>query len=90
MGAEMRDISSIALVSNGPFDARTANFLLRESAKVEFGSWQILVDEENTHLAIFSVKISANIRAKALVDLMTMVARIADELENRLSGLDEF
>jgi hypothetical protein len=90
MGVEMRSISSIALVSEGPFDARTANLLLRENATVEFGSWQILADSDNTHIAIFSVTIGASIRSKSLVDLICMVARIADSTEDRLSGLDEF
>jgi hypothetical protein len=90
MGVEMRSISSIALVSDGAFDARTANLLLRENSVVEFGSWQTLVDSDNTHIAVFSVTVGASIRAQALVDLVCMVARIADSTEQRLSGLDEF
>lgn len=90
MGVEMRDISSIALVNEGPFDTRTANFLLRENADVNFGSWQVMVDDEHTHYALFSITVSANLRAESLVDLLGMVARIADATEERLSGLDEF
>lgn len=90
MGVEMRDISSIALVSQGPFDARTANFLLRENVNVNFGAWQIMRDDENTHYAIFCMTISANLRAEFLVELIGMVAGTADEIEHRLSGLDQY
>jgi hypothetical protein len=85
MGVEMRIISSTALTSQGPFDVRTANFLLRENARLEFGAWNVIFDSENTHYAVFSVTVSA-----ALRDLIGMVASIADDTENRLSGLDEF
>lgn len=90
MGVEMRTISSIALGSEGPFDARTANFLLRENADLEFGAWHVIDDTENNHYAVFSVTVSAALRAQSLVDLIGMVASTADGTENRLTGLDEF
>jgi hypothetical protein len=90
MGVEMRTISSIALGSEGPFDARTANFLLRENADLEFGAWHVIYDTENNHYAVFSVTVSAALRAKPLVDLIGMVASTADGTENRLTGLDQF
>ena len=90
MGVEMRIISSTALTSQGPFDVRTANFLLRENARLEFGAWNVIFDSENTHYAVFSVTVSAALRAQSLRDLIGMVASIADDTENRLSGLDEF
>ena len=90
MGVEMRTIASIALNSQGPFEARTANFLLRQNARLEFGAWNVIFDTEKTHYAVFSVTVSAALRAQSLCDLIGMVARIADDTENRLSGLDEF
>jgi len=90
MGVEMRTIASFALTSQGPFEVRTANFLLRENARLEFGAWNVIFDTEKTHYAVFSVTVSAALRAQSLCDLIGMVARIADDTENRLSGLDEF
>ena len=90
MGVEMRTIASFALNSQGPFEVRTANFLLRENARLEFGAWNVIFDTEKTHYAVFSVTVSAALRAQSLCDLIGMVARIADDTENRLSGLDEF
>jgi hypothetical protein len=50
----------------------------------------VIFDSENTHYAVFSVTVSAALRAQSLRDLIGMVASIADDTENRLSGLDEF
>jgi hypothetical protein len=42
MGVELRRISSGALSSDGPFDPRTANLLLRENHEMIRGGWSIL------------------------------------------------
>ena len=90
MGIELRNISSASLVSEGIFDARTANFLLRENSGMKFGNWRIEVGSENKHYAVFCMTVSAALPHRALAEIMDIVARIADEMENRLSGLDEF
>ena len=90
MGIELRDICSTALVSDGIFDARTANFLLRENAELKFGNWCIRLGVENKHYAVFCMRISAALPHRALAEIMDTVAQIADRAEERLSGLDEF
>lgn len=90
MGIELRDISSPSLVSDGIFDARTSNFLLRENAELQFGNWRIEVGPENKHYAIFCMRVSAALPHRALAEIMDTVAKIADHAEERLSGLDEF
>ena len=90
MGIELRDISSASLVSEGLFDARTANFLLRENSGMKFGNWRIELGAENKHYAVFCMTVSAALPHRTLAEIMDTVARIADETENRLSGLDEF
>ena len=90
MGIELRDIYSTSILSEGIFDARTANFLLRENSGMKFGSWGIEVGSENKHYAVFGMTVSAALPHRALAEIMDTVARIADETENRLSGLDEF
>ncbi len=90
MGIELRDISSASLVSDGIFDARTSNFLLRENAELQFGNWRIEVGPENKHYAIFCMRVSASLPHRALAEIMDTVAQIADHAEEQLSGLDEF
>ena len=91
MGVELRQIFSSALVSDGLFEARTANLLLRENFDLIHGSWSVLHDpDENEHFANFSLTAFASLPAKQLSPLIECVANTADDMENRLSGLDEF
>jgi len=90
MGVELRGISSIGLVSEGLFDARTANLLLRENAGTNLGYWCIEMGEENSHYALFCMRVSAVLSHRALGEILVMVAQIADQAEKRFSGLDDF
>ena len=90
MGIELRDISSASLVSDGIFDARTANFLLRENSALKVGNWCIELGSGNKHYAVFCMRVSAALPHRALAEIMDTVAKIADRAEDRLSGLDEF
>jgi hypothetical protein len=91
MGVELRRISSGALSSDGPFEPRTANLLLRENHEMIHGGWSILqYPEEKKHIAIFSMTGFASLPAKHLSTIIECVANKADDMENRLSGLDEF
>ena len=89
MGAEMRRICSISFKSDGPFDPRSANLLLRENADHLVGSWSIVPDE-GIHYAMFSLIVSATADGRTLGNLIELVAHTADAMEFRLTGLDEF
>ena len=90
LGVEFRSISSIGLVSEGIFDVRTANLLLRENARTNLGYWCIETNEKNCHYALFCMRVSAVLSHRALGELLVMIAENADQTEKRLSGLDEF
>ena len=91
MGVELRRICSVALASDGPFEPRTANLLLRENHEMIHGGWSIMqYPEEKKHLAIFSMTGFATLPPKHLSTIIECVANKADEMENRLTGLDEF
>lgn len=90
MGIELRDIYSTSILSEGIFDARTANLLLRENSGMKFGNWRVEVGAENRHYAVFCMTVSAALPHRALAEIMDMVARTSDEMESRLSGLDDF
>lgn len=89
-GVELREVLSAGLRSMGPFDARTCNLLLRQNADVKVGSWSIVSDAEDNHLAIFSAKVSADLRGEALLGVIAGVLKTADEMEARLAGRDDF
>jgi hypothetical protein len=90
LGIEIRDISSAALVSQGPFDARTANILLQQNGQVALGAWSVSLMPDDQHIALFSAKIAADLGPTEFLGVLQSVLTIADEMENRLSGRDEF
>jgi hypothetical protein len=91
LGIELREISSAALESEGSFDARITNLLLRDNAELVHGDWSIhLYEDSSKHIAIFSMTGFASLPAKHLSTIIECVANKADDMENRLSGLDEF
>lgn len=90
VGMEMREVFSVGLRSFGPFDARTANFLLEFNQTLKIGAWSVIRDAEDNHLAVFSTKIAADLDGKLLQGVIYAVLATADEIEERLSGRDDF
>lgn len=91
LGIELREICSAALESEGPFDARTTNLLLRDNAELVHGDWSIHLNEDSSkHFAVFSMTGLASLAPDPLLSIIQCVAEVADEMEQRLSGLDEF
>lgn len=89
-GIELREIYSAALRSFGPFDARTMDILLQENIRLKLGLWSVAKDEEDNHIAIFKVRIPASARGQQLLAVISAVLRVADEMESRLSGRDDY
>jgi hypothetical protein len=94
---EVRQVWSIGLRSEAPLHADIANALLVYNANVNLGAWQLLRDSEGDRsatgdgcLAIFMIPIAAETTAKALRAVMHSVARAADDIEEKLSGNDEY
>lgn len=90
LGLEIREVLSAALLSQGPFDARTANILLQQNTCLKIGAWGVSMDSEEVHAAVFTAKISADLPAQELLGVIEAVIRTADEMEARLSGRDDF
>ena len=89
LGVEMREIFSVGLISEGVFDARTSNFLLRENLQKNLGAWAVVHSNE-TKTAIYTAKVSSSLPPRMLFEILVHVAETADGVEHRLSGLDEF
>ena len=89
-GARTRKVYSPALRSFGPFDPRTSDILLKENAMLKTGNWLVSADAEDTHLAIFQILVPHDAPASLLGEVISGVTLIADHMEQRLSGRDEF
>lgn len=89
---EIREIISIAAkADNKKFFKRDMLFdILERNEQYVLGAWQIDGGEAPYFLE-FSVKLSANSNPKVLNSALILAAKIADEVENELSGdADEF
>ena len=90
-GLEMRQIFSVALKSFGPFDARTANLLLRQNEELRIGAWSIETDSDgDNEFAIFSATVPANLEEEHFWEVLCFVMTVADQMEERLSGRDDY
>jgi hypothetical protein len=75
MGVELRKIFSNALVSDGLFEPRTANLLLRENFERIHGGWSVMHNEdEKEHFAIFSLTAFASLPANHFSTIIECVA----------------
>ena len=89
-GNRTRKVYSPALRSFGPFDPRTTDILLKENAFLKAGSWLVSADAEDNHLAIFQIVVPHDAPALLLAEVIHAVTLVADHMEQRLSGRDEF
>lgn len=89
-GVELREIFSVGLKSFGPFDARTMNILLAFNSNVKIGSWAVIRNDNDDHHAIFTTRVAADLRGEALRAAIGATLKTADEIEERLSGRDDF
>lgn len=87
---EMRQIVSPALRSSGPFDPRTTDILLKQNHNVELGAWAVTLDHDDNHIAIFMAQVAADLTTQQFAQVLFNIVSIADEMEERLTGRDEF
>lgn len=89
-GYEIREITAMALISQGPFDSRTANLLLRQNEQLKVGAWGVWRNEDDVHAAVFTAKVAADLPPNDLLGVIMAVLNTADEMEARLSGRDDY
>lgn len=87
---EIREVWAIAMKSNGAFDAETANAFLIDNGRRKLGAWQIAVDGDGTHSALFSAQVDGDADSETLEEAILAVVRTADAMEKELTGEDEF
>lgn len=82
---EVREIWSVGYASDGDIPANVANMLLQNSFDQKIGAWQVIRDDE-TSLAIFAVKMSANANSASVRSAIIAAVRSADAIELELTG----
>lgn len=86
---EIREIWSIAEISNGPMPSTVSRTLLKDNAAKKLGSWKIAV-HENREFAVFYAQIAAESDKQTLQSILRLVGKAADEMEKQLNGKDDY
>ncbi len=87
---EIRDVWSVAHISEGTLDADFANYLLLQNANLKIGAWELREAGDNQFLVCFCNKIAADCDPEALRASLIVVLSTADELEKNLDTGDRF
>jgi hypothetical protein len=87
---DIREIFSVAHISDGPLDGELANALLIYNARVKLGSWRVDRQGDDTCIVAFAVQIAANTDAKSLYTALRLVIETADDVERKLDEEDKF
>ena len=88
---EIRQVWSIGLRSDAPLHADVANALLVYNASVELGAWQLIRNPDDDGCsAIFVIHLAADTTATTLTSVMHAVGLAADEIEEKLTGEDNY
>lgn len=87
---EVREIWSPAYVSDTPLSAKLGNRLLKDSANMILGGWQ-LHNWGDDNVVLYVVQIDADADAKTIRQAVRTAAVAADKLEEELThGEDEY
>ena len=87
---DIREIFSVAYISEGPLDAQLANALLIYNAHIKLGSWRVERQQDDSCIVAFAVQIAANTDAKSLYTALRLVIDTADDIEGKLDEEDKF
>lgn len=85
---EIREVWSVAYISQGYLDIDTANTLLMKNFELKIGSWRLIPARDNTFLVTFCIQIAADCDPNSFWRTLVMVLQTADEMEAKLTGTD--
>lgn len=87
---EFREVYSPAHTGELP-PAKVLAYCLKQNNEVKIGSWKLQVNTESERTAlIYGAPIDANASPQRLKAVLLSVAKITDELEQKLSKVDRF
>jgi hypothetical protein len=85
---EIREIGSVAYISEGFLDADMANRLLLRNSELKIGSWRLISGGNNTYLVAFCIQIAADCDPNSFAQSLGIVLEVADKMEEALTGGD--
>lgn len=89
-GIEIREIWSVGFIAPGLPNEKLANILLKDNAEVKLGAWRVKQLRDGRSLIIFAAHVSADVDEETLNAALEAVLRKADQLEENLTGDDQY
>lgn len=89
-GQEWREISSIAMIHDGPLELHMTHDLLFRNALTLFGSWRLVPADSNQLLVVFHTRVATDCKPEVLSEyLVEVVAEVEEFLDNFDWGDDD-
>ena len=86
---ELRQIFSPGHYVDGNLSAQMVTRLLQDNADEKLGAWQLIQDDDQA-IALFAARMDTNSSADEFMAALVTVLKVADEMEQELSGSDRF
>lgn len=87
---EIREIWSVAYISEGYLDIDTSNSLLLHNNQLKMGSWRLIPNDNNIYFVTYCIQIAANCDPASFKQALGFVLQVADDMEEKLTGRDVF
>lgn len=87
---EIREIWSVAYISEGYLDIDTANTLLMHNHQLKMGSWRLIPNDHNIYLVAYCIQIAADCDPQSFLKALSFVLQVSDDMEETLTGRDVF
>jgi len=87
---EIREIWSVAYISEGYLDIDTANTLLLYNHQLKMGSWRLIPADNNVFFVAYCIGIAADCDPDSFWKALNFVLEITDDMEEKLTGRDDF
>lgn len=87
---EIREIWSVAYISEGFLDIDTANSLLLHNHQLKMGSWRLIANDNNIYFVAYCIQIAADCDPVSFEQALSFVLEVADDMEEKLTGKDVF
>ncbi|TVQ48679.1 MAG: hypothetical protein EA365_01205 [Gloeocapsa sp. DLM2.Bin57] len=87
---EIREIWSVAYISEGYLDIDTANTLLLYNYQLKMGSWRLIPADNNIFFVAYCIQIAADCDPDSFYQALMSVLEVTDEMEEQLTGRDVF
>lgn len=89
-GISYRRVGGVAFITEEPLDRKTANLLLLENQALRLASWRVIPSTDGGAIVAIELLVPVDADPDGLREAIWAAAETADQMELRLTGLDEY